>query len=64
MLAGAVGSVAMNGALKLNKKGLVEDPKYPCYKGEGYCRLRTMDTDKFECLFKPEICYFRKDPGG
>ena len=50
--------------MKLNKKGLVEDPKYPCYKGEGYCQLRTMDTDKFECIFKPKTCYFRKDESG
>jgi len=38
----------------------VGPPIYPCYKGEGLCNLRTMDTDKFECVFKAGACSHRK----
>lgn len=46
--------------LKLNKAGLVDPPVYHCNKGEGYCMLRTIVTDKFECVFDPGLCHYRK----
>lgn len=46
--------------LRDKASGLVNSPVFPCYKGKGLCRLRTQDTDKFECVFKPEQCLYRK----
>lgn len=45
--------------LRVNDRGLVDIPQYPCYKAEGYCRLRTIDTGKFQCIFQGKACRFR-----
>ena len=42
------------------KTGLVDNPVYPCHKGEGLCQLRTTDCDKPDCAFDPEDCHYRK----
>lgn len=42
------------------KSGLMVPPVYPCYKGEGLCALRTVETDSFECTFAAAICHFRE----
>lgn len=39
--------------------GLVDSPVYPCYKSEGTCKLRVLDSDKFQCLFEPQACRYR-----
>lgn len=44
----------------LNKKGLVEPPIYPCYKGEGLCQLRTIEADKVQCVYDGATCRYRK----
>jgi len=44
------------------KTGLVDDPIFPCYKGEGLCKLRAIDTEKVACVYDPAICRHRK-PG-
>lgn len=36
--------------------GLVNPPIFPCYKGEGLCKYRVVETDKFECLCTPSDC--------
>lgn len=46
-------------ALTVNKRGLVDDPTYRCIKVGGYCRLRTMDTDSFQCIFDGKSCPYR-----
>lgn len=46
--------------MSINRKGLVENPVYPCYKGEGLCQLRTMETDKFKCVKTAATCRYRK----
>ena len=44
----------------INKKtGLVDNPIYPCYKGEGLCQLRITDTDLFQCVYVPGDCKYR-----
>lgn len=46
-------------ALTVNQKGLVGNPTYPCTKAEGCCRLRTIDTEKFQCVFNSKGCRYR-----
>jgi len=41
------------------KTGLMIPPVYPCYKGEGLCDLRTIETEKFQCVCKPDTCRHR-----
>lgn len=48
------------GKLVINKAGLVENPVYPCCKGDGLCQLRTRDTDRFKCVFKAKACRYRR----
>ena len=38
------------------KTGLMVPPVYPCYKAEGLCDLRTVDTTHFECAQNPDHC--------
>ena len=38
------------------KTGLMFPPVYPCYKGEGLCDLRTMETTNFQCICNPDTC--------
>lgn len=46
--------------LQINEKtGYAESPQYPCIKGEGLCKLRTVETDNFDCVFISEKCRCR-----
>ncbi|GAI14163.1 unnamed protein product [marine sediment metagenome] len=38
------------------KTGLMAPPIYPCYKGEGLCDIRFVDTTNFQCLGNPATC--------
>jgi len=44
----------------LNKQRLAEPPIYPCYKGEGLCDMRIVETDKFQCVYDAGTCLHRK----
>ena len=45
--------------LSRNAKGYVEVPQYPCIKGDGLCKLRTIEEVKFDCVFSYENCRSR-----
>ena len=44
------------------KTGLVKPPIYPCYKGEGLCKIRRSNTGKFECAQNPDHCSYKRIP--
>lgn len=45
------------------KSGLMVPAVYPCYKGEGLCDLRTVETADFACVFETATCQHRKATG-
>lgn len=53
-----------DGELKANPKtGVIDDPKYPCYKVEGLCRIRFLPPEKgrkFVCIKDPVWCPYLK----
>jgi len=43
--------------------GVIDNPLYPCYKAEGFCRLRVHPPEeglKFECVQDPKYCWYLK----